>query len=199
MPASPRLGTSAAEAPRRRNSRTRQPSDSGWPMMGCVQSRHDPAPTGSGFTFRVCVTESNGRKRSGAGEASSSGLVTYRLRRKLTLNYMAAAKPVVSFAASAPGVEHRRTVGLVADADASGIRRGHPDGSGQSVTGRRARTRGAALRRGQLSLVDHGRARPGRVRKGARGSGIGGVRHLCPRASGLGYFVDCVRENGSRP
>jgi glycosyltransferase involved in cell wall biosynthesis len=35
------------------------------------------------------------------------------------LNYMAASRPVVSFAASAPGVEHRRTGWLVADADTS--------------------------------------------------------------------------------
>ena len=40
------------------------------------------------------------------------------------LNYMAASKPVVSFAAAAPGVEHRRTGWLVADADASAFAEG---------------------------------------------------------------------------
>ena len=40
------------------------------------------------------------------------------------LNYMAASKPVVSFAAAAPGVEHRRTGWLVADADATAFAEG---------------------------------------------------------------------------
>ncbi len=40
------------------------------------------------------------------------------------LNYMAAGKPVVSFAASAPGAEHRRTAWLVADADAAAFAEG---------------------------------------------------------------------------
>ena len=40
------------------------------------------------------------------------------------LNYMAASKPVVSFAAAAPGVQHRRTGWLVPDADATAFAEG---------------------------------------------------------------------------
>jgi glycosyltransferase involved in cell wall biosynthesis len=40
------------------------------------------------------------------------------------LNYMAASKPVVSFAAAAPGVQHRRTGWLVAEADVTAFAEG---------------------------------------------------------------------------
>ena len=40
------------------------------------------------------------------------------------LNYMAASKPVVSFVAAAPGVQHRRTGWLVPNADATAFAEG---------------------------------------------------------------------------
>ena len=40
------------------------------------------------------------------------------------LNYMAAGKPVLSFASSAPGVRHRQTGWLVADGDVDGFAEG---------------------------------------------------------------------------
>ena len=40
------------------------------------------------------------------------------------LNYMAAAKPVVSFVSSAPGLRHRETGWLVSDGDVEGLARG---------------------------------------------------------------------------